>query len=66
MSLLKNSDQSFGVFGNFGKGKVFTFGHPVIFSKKISQDAPSRRFIQNIINWMTGNKKEQISVGLLF
>ncbi len=66
MSLLKNSDQSFGVFGNFGKGKVFAFGHPVIFGKQVSQNAPSRRFIQNILNWMTGNKKEQISVGLLF
>jgi hypothetical protein len=32
MSLLKHEGKSFGVFGNYGKGKVFAFGHPLIFT----------------------------------
>ena len=37
-SLLKLNQQSFGVFGNYGKGKIFAFGHPGIFGSKISQE----------------------------
>jgi hypothetical protein len=31
MSLLNYDERSFGVFGNFGNGKVFALGHPLIF-----------------------------------
>ena len=60
MSLLRESDQVFGVFGNYGKGKIFAFGHTLIFGKQVSQDASGKRLLQNIVNWMTGNKKQKI------
>ena len=37
MSLLKYDGQSFGVFGNYGKGKVFAFGHPLIFTSQSTE-----------------------------
>lgn len=63
MSLLKYDGKSFGVFGNYGKGKVFAFGHPLIFGSNLNDSG--KRLVQNVIGWMTGNKR-QVSVGLLY
>jgi hypothetical protein len=63
MSLLKYDGKSFGVFGNYGKGKVFAFGHPLIFG--FNPNDSRKRLVQNTIGWMTGNKR-RVSVGLLY
>jgi hypothetical protein len=63
MSLLKYDGKSFGVFGDYGKGKVFAFGHPLIFDSNFNDSR--KRLVQNPIGWMTGNKR-RVSVGLLY
>ena len=63
MRLLNYAGKSFGVFGDYGKGKVFAFGHNLIFDSNLNDSR--KRLIQNTIGWMTGNKR-RVSVGLLY
>ena len=51
--------------GNYGKGKIFTFGHPGLFDRNLTKQATNQRLLKNLMQWMVGEKNE-VSIGYLF
>jgi hypothetical protein len=65
VSIMKQGEKDFCVAGNYGKGKIFLFGHGLIYSLSNVQEGSLKRLLQNILKWMVGSKPK-ISAGLLY
>ena len=57
-------DKDFSIAGKFGKGKIFLFGHTILYQNRIADKPSHKKFLQNIVKWMCGSKPN-IVMGLL-
>ena len=53
---MKQGSKSFCVAGNYGKGKILVFGHGLLYSLADNQEGSHKKFLQNAIKWMVGDK----------